>query len=129
MSIAVIARFSAAYASLAKLVLVSSRGTSRLGAERALISGIAQVYGIPEREATRFARRLIGRFRKCEERVGAGFPGPARPYSAAARFGVTSGGRPGWPVSLSPSSHIARACFFITRRTAAILSVSRSAAT
>src|ERR1700720_4199210 len=72
MSIAVIARFSAAYASFAKLVLVSSRGTSRLGAERALISGIAQVYGIPERGATRFAHRLIGRFRKREGRVEAG---------------------------------------------------------
>src|SRR6267154_35183 len=44
MSIAVIARFSAAYASLAKLVLVSSRGTSRPGLGRGLASGIG--YGI-----------------------------------------------------------------------------------
>jgi rhodanese-related sulfurtransferase len=52
-----------------------------------------------------------------------------RAYSAAARFGVTSSGRPGWPVSRSPSSHISRARFFIAGRTEAILSVSRSAAT
>ena len=50
-------------------------------------------------------------------------------YSAAARFGVASSGRPGWPVSLSPSSHISSACFFIAGKTAAILSASRSAAT
>src|SRR5437763_7319419 len=50
-------------------------------------------------------------------------------YSAAARFGVTSIGSPGWPVSRSPSSHIAKACFFTAGRTAAIRSVSRAAAT
>src|SRR5436305_5704532 len=59
MSIVVIARFSAAYASLAKLVLVSSRGTSSVGrssrsAGRWLVSGIFQVYGIPEAGATAF---------------------------------------------------------------------------
>ena len=44
MSIAQIARFSAAYASFAKLEPVSSRGTSRVGPGRALPSGIP--YGI-----------------------------------------------------------------------------------
>jgi hypothetical protein len=49
-------------------------------------------------------------------------------YSAAARFGVGSNGKPGWPVNRRPSSHISSACFFIAGRTEAILSVSRSAA-
>src|SRR5204862_7740494 len=47
----------------------------------------------------------------------AGEDQPEASYSAAARFGVASSGRPGWPVSLSPSSHIASACFFIAGRT------------
>src|SRR5437763_1301366 len=54
MSIAQIARFSAAYASFAKLVLVSSRGTSRVELGRALPSGMPQIYGIPRPSASLF---------------------------------------------------------------------------
>src|SRR5678815_261025 len=56
MSIAQIARFSATYASFAKLELVSSRGTSRVGPDRALPSGMPQEYGIPPIPASRFLR-------------------------------------------------------------------------
>src|ERR1700731_4225788 len=115
MSIAVIARFSAAYASFAKLVLVSSRGTSRLGAERALISGIPQVYGIPEGDATRFARRLIRRFRKCEERVGAGFSRPRASLLGGGQVGgelQRQAGMAGQPFALLPH----RESLFLHRR-------------
>ena len=47
---------------------------------------------------------------------------------SAAMFGVNSSGSPRWPVSFSPSSHIANARFFSAGKTAATRSVSISAA-
>src|ERR1700737_5367691 len=60
MSIAGIARFNAAEARSRKLVLVSSRGTSRVGLGRGLASDIIEVYGIPDHPATRFCAPEVG---------------------------------------------------------------------
>ena len=73
---------------------------------------------------------VTGRSARCRRVEGLRAPPPAsrRYYSAAARFGVNSSGKPLWPVSLSPSSYISKARFFSAGRIAAIWSRSRSAA-